>query len=66
LFGTGVELYPGKDDDGEFRFFFNRRTVYWKWTWYDPNTGVTTPFTKGQRITARAKNDRPFIYKTKR
>ena len=66
LFGSDVELYPGKDDDGEFRFWFNSRTGYWKWTQYDPTTGVTTPFTRGQRITARVKNDMPFIYTTKR
>ncbi len=63
LFGDlGPDLYPGRDVDGSFLFFFNSRTGYWKWTNYDPTTGTTTPFTAGQRITARALNDSPFIY----
>jgi len=62
LFGTkGVTLYPGKDEEGQFRFYINARTGYWKWTWYDPITDTTTPFKSGQHITARAKNTTPYI-----
>lgn len=65
LFGTdGATLYPGKDEEGNFRFYISTRTGYWRWTWYDPVTEITTEFKSGQHITARAKNDTPFIYTT--
>jgi hypothetical protein len=53
LFGSKIILYPGKDDNGEFRFWFNPTTSYWKWTNYDPTTEITSPFITGQRVTAR-------------
>jgi hypothetical protein len=62
LFGSSVVLWPGKDDDGEFKFWFNRQTGFWKWTWYDPYTFETKTFKKGQHITARAYNSAPINY----
>ena len=63
LFGDNIELWPGKGEDGEFMFWFDRRTGYWKWTSYNPFTNKTTPFKKGQHITARAWNNSLIKYK---
>jgi hypothetical protein len=62
LFGDDVILYPGKDIDGEFYFWFNRKTGYWKWSWIDPESKEITSFVRGQRITARAWNSSNFTY----
>lgn len=65
LFGDKSELWPGKGEDGDFMFWINRQTGYWKWTWYNPYTKETTPFTTGQHITARAYNSAKLVYTSK-
>lgn len=62
LFGNEVNLYPGRDTDGEFYFWFSRRTGYWKWSWINPDTNEITLFQEGQRITVRAWNESLFTY----
>jgi len=66
LFGDILELYPGKDEQGQFRFWFNQKTGYFKWSWYDPTTQLTYFFGKGMQITARAWNTTPFVYEIKK
>lgn len=63
LFGDKIELWPGKDEEGKFMFWFDRKTGYWKWTSYNPFTNETKPFKTGQHITARAWNKSLIKYK---
>lgn len=66
LFGDIMELYPGKDEQGQFRFWLSQKTGNFKWSWYDPVTQLTYFFTKGMKISARAWNTTPFVYEIKK
>jgi hypothetical protein len=64
IFGETSYLYPGKDENDEFYFWINRKTGYWKWSWYYPLTDTLKTFKTGQSITARAINTTPITYLT--
>jgi len=59
LLGKNRFLSPGKGEDGDFKFFFNRRDGTWKYTNFD-KTGVEDPFIKGQHIQVVALNMTPI------